>query len=334
MAEPKHDYPNDTNIDEKDQKPSKQPGSDTPKKRNFTQRQRNIASGYLFISPFYLLFAVFGVFPILFSFYLAFFRWDGLGPMEFVGFNNFAIIFNDPLFWKSIYNTIIIGIMGTAPQLIVAILIAFALNSALIRMKSIFRLAIFLPYVTSIVAVAIVFSVIFSNQDSGLVNSVIVFFGGDPVTWTRSEWGTKFAISAMVFWRWVGYNTIIYLAGMQSIPNDLYEAAKMDGATIRQQIQYITIPMLKPFILFTVFTATIGALQIFAEPHIFQGRGGRPEGISVVLYLYRDAFNSNAFGTASATAIVLFFIIIIFSTMNMYVTNRIGQPAKRKKVKA
>lgn len=299
-----------------------------PKKRSFSQRQRNMASGYMFISPFYLLFAVFGVFPILFSFYLAFFRWDGLGDMEFVGFNNFNIIFNDPLFWKSLYNTIMIGLMGTAPQLLAAILLAFALNSVLIRFKSVFRLAIFLPYVTSIVAVAIVFSVIFSNQDSGLVNTVLGVFGIDPITWTRSEWGTKAAIATMIFWRWVGYNTIIYLAGMQSIPNDLYEAAKIDGATLRQQIWHITIPMLKPFIIFTVFTATIGALQIFAEPHIFQGRAGRPEGMSVVLYLYRDAFGSNFFGTASATAIVLFFIIIIFSSLNLYFANRIGRSKK------
>lgn len=312
-----------SSIDFKDKKEPK-----SPKKRSFSQRQRNMVSGYLFISPFYLLFAIFGIFPILFSFYLAFFRWDGLGDMEYVGFNNFIIIFNDPLFWKSLYNTIMIGLMGTAPQLIVALLLAFALNSALIKFKGLFRLAIFLPYVTSIVAVAIVFSVIFSNQDSGLVNSILGIFGIEPVTWTRSEWGTKVAIATMVFWRWVGYNTIIYLAGMQSIPNDLYEAAKIDGASLRQQIMHITIPMLKPFILFTVFTATIGALQIFAEPHIFQGRGGRPEGISVVLYLYRDAFSSNFFGTASATAIVLFFIIIIFSSLNMYFANRIGRSSK------
>ncbi|GEL08324.1 carbohydrate ABC transporter membrane protein 1 (CUT1 family) [Salisediminibacterium halotolerans] len=312
--------------DENDKKPSKDPNK-KPKKRIYSQRQRNMMSGYLFISPFYLLFAVFGIFPILFSFYLGFFSWDGLGPMEFVGLNNFNIIFNDPLFWKSIYNTIMIGLMGTAPQLIAAILIAFALNSLLIRMKTVFRLAIFLPYVTSIVAVAIVFSVIFSNQESGLVNQAITFFGGDPVTWTRSEWGTKIAISVMVFWRWVGYNTLIYLAGMQSIPNDLYEAARIDGASLRQQIQYITIPMLKPFILFTVFTATIGALQLFAEPQIFQG-GARPEGMTVVLYLYRDAFGSNAFGTASAAALVLFFIVIIFSSMNMYFTNKIGRSSK------
>ncbi|WP_096190534.1 carbohydrate ABC transporter permease [Evansella halocellulosilytica] len=286
-------------------------------------------SGYLFISPFYLLFAVFGLFPIVFSFYLAFFRWDGLGDMTYVGLNNFTIIFQDPLFWKSVYNTIIIGLMGTAPQLVVGLLLAYALNSALVRYKSVFRVAIFLPYVTSIVAVAIVFSVIFSNQEGGLVNSFLGLFGVEPITWTRSEWGAKVAISAMIFWRWVGYNTIIYLAGMQSIPNDLYEAAKIDGASVRQQIWYITIPMLKPFIFFTVFTSTIGALQVFAEPQIFQGRGGREEGITIVLYLYREAFASNYFGTASATAIVLFLMIIVLAVTNLFLANRIGRTPRR-----
>ncbi|WP_412098137.1 carbohydrate ABC transporter permease [Halobacillus halophilus] len=320
QPQPKHEH----YYDDKQVEPGIPNQKESPKRRQLSQKKRNMISGYLFISPFYLLFAVFGLFPILFSFYLAFFKWDGLGEMTFVGLNNFVIIFNDPLFWKSLYNTIVIGLMGTAPQLLAALLLAFALNSALVKGQSLFRLAIFLPYVTSIVAVAIVFSVIFSNQESGLVNSIIGLFGMDPITWTRSEWGTKIAIATMVFWRWVGYNTIIYLAGMQSIPKDLYEAAKMDGASLRQQIIHITIPMLKPFILFTVFTATIGALQLFAEPQIFQGRGGRPEGISVVLYLYRDAFSSNFFGTASATAIVLFVLIIIISTINMYFTNRIG----------
>jgi cellobiose transport system permease protein len=270
-----HDGETENNV----KKPKK------PKKRLFSQKQKDMASGYLFISPFYLLFAVFGVFPILFSFYLAFFRWDGLGEMEFVGLNNFNIIFNDPLFWKSLYNTIIIGLMGTAPQLIAALLLAFALNSVLIKYKSVFRLAVFLPYVTSIVAVAIIFSVIFSNQESGLVNSFLGVFGIDPITWTRSEWGAKVAISAMIFWRWVGYNTIIYLAGMQAIPNDLYEAAKIDGATLRQQIWHITIPMLKPFIIFTVLQRQSGHCR-FSQSRIFSRDEAVVRKVSVSFFIF------------------------------------------------
>ncbi len=245
--------------------------------------------------------------------------------MEFVGLRNFELILGDALFWKSLSNTLIIGILGTVPQLIVAILLAFALNSAIVRFKNFFRVSIFLPYVTSTVAVAIVFGIMFNNQDFGLINIVIGWFGIDPVSWGTTEWGVKIAIATMIFWRWVGYNTIIYLAGLQSIPYDLYEAAKIDGATVYQQIRYITIPMLKPVIIFTVFLSTIGSLQIFAEPLVFLGRTFREEGMTVVLYLWREAFVNMAFGPASATALILFVIIILFSSINMYIANRIGK---------
>ncbi|WP_227394856.1 carbohydrate ABC transporter permease [Jeotgalibacillus aurantiacus] len=299
-------------------------------KRSMSQEKRNSIAGYLFVSPFFILFAIFGLFPMLFSFYLAFFKWNGLGEMTFNGINNFTIIFNDPIFWKSIYNTVVIGLLGTVPQLIVAFLLAYALNAQALRFKNTFRVAIFMPYVTSIVAVAILFSIIFNSQSFGLVNSILGVFGVDPIVFTQSEWGAKIAIATMIFWRWVGYNTIIYLAGMQSISSDLYEAAKIDGATLSQQLRYITLPMLKPFILFTVFMGTIGSLQIFTEPLIFFGGNLREEGITVVAYLYRDAFENNFFGTASATAIVLFGIIMIFSVLNLLITNRLGRGKARK----
>ncbi|QTN00457.1 ABC transporter permease subunit [Sediminibacillus dalangtanensis] len=298
------------------------------KKRPFfhlSEKKKDALSGYLYISPFYLLFAVFGLFPMLFSFYLGFQKWNGLGEMEFVGLQNFRFVLSDPIFWKSLFNTAAIGIIGTLPQLIIGIILAYALNSALLKFKSFFRVSIFMPYVTSTVAVAIVFGVMFNSQDFGLVNVVLNWLGFDSVSWSTSEWGVKIAISTMVFWRWVGYNTIIYLAGLQGIPNDLYEAAKIDGASIRQQIQYITIPMLKPIIILTVFLSTIGAMQLFTEPLVFLGRSFREEGITVVLYLYREAFSNMAFGTASATAIILFFIIIVLSSINVFFTNRIGR---------
>ncbi|PPA71163.1 cytochrome C biogenesis protein [Jeotgalibacillus proteolyticus] len=259
---------------------------------------------------------------MLFSFYLGFQRWNGLGEMEFVGFQNFAFVIEDPIFWKALYNTIIMGALGTFPQLIVAIFLAFALNSALVKFQSAFRAAFFLPYVTSTVAVAIIFGVMFSNQDFGLINVFLNLVGLDSVSWQTNEWGVKIAVAVMVFWRWLGYNTIIYLAGMQGIPNDLYEAATIDGATVWQKIRFITIPMLRPIIIFTVFLSTIGALQLFTEPLIFLGGGLRQEGITVVLYLWREAFSNMAFGTASASAIILFLIIIVFAAVNSFVVNK------------
>jgi cellobiose transport system permease protein len=297
-------------------------------RKRVTEKRKDSLYGYFFISPFYIIFFIFGLFPILFSFYLSLQRWNGLGEMEYVGFRNFKLILDDPFFWKSIYNTFVMAIMSTLPQLIIAFLLAFALNSAFVKMKGFFRVSFFLPNVTSIVAVAIVFGTLFTNSPTGLVNALIGIFGIEPINWGTSEWGIKWAISSMVFWRWVGYNTIIYLAGLQSIPQDLYEAAKIDGASIRQQILYITIPMMRPVIIFTVFISTIGALQLFTEPLVFLGSTLREEGVTVVLYLYREAFTNNAFGTASASAVVLFFIIIVISIINLQIAKRIGNSGK------
>ncbi|GAM12344.1 carbohydrate ABC transporter permease [Mesobacillus selenatarsenatis] len=294
-------------------------------KRSFTEKKKEALAGYLYISPFFILFAIFGLFPILFSFYLGFHKWNGFGEMEYVGFKNFNLILSDPLFWKSLSNTMIMWILGTLPQLLIGIILAYALNAAIIKYKSIFRVSVFMPYVTSTVAVAIVFGIMFNDQPFGLFNIIIGWFGMDPINWTTSDWGLKIAISTMVFWRWVGYNTIIYLAGLQAIPSELYEAATIDGASTRQKIQYITIPMLKPIIILTVFTSTIGALQLFTEPLIMVGRTYREEGLTVVLYLYREAFNNMAFGTASATAIILFLIIVVLSSINVFIANRIGK---------
>lgn len=291
----------------------------------FSEKKKEALAGYLYISPFFILFAVFGLFPMIFSFYLGFQKWGGIGEMEFVGLKNFSLILTDPLFWKSLSNTLILWVMGTIPQLFIGIVLAYALNSALIKFMGIFRVSIFMPYVTSTVAVAIVFGIMFNDEPFGLINIITGWFGMDPVNWTTSEWGVKIAIAAMVFWRWIGYNTIIYLAGLQAIPKELYEAAIIDGATLRQKIQYITIPLLRPIIILTVFTSTIGALQLFTEPLILVGRSYREEGMTVVLYLYREAFANMAFGTASATAIILFAIIIIFSSINVLVANRIGR---------
>ncbi|MFZ0370582.1 MAG: sugar ABC transporter permease [Halobacillus sp.] len=304
-----------------------------PKKRKLSESKKDMLSGYLYVAPFFIIFGIIGLYPAIFSIYLAFQKWSGFGEMEYVGMQNFTLVLQDPLFWKSLYNTLIIGVMGTAPQLLVGIILAYFLNLAVIKFTNFFRVTIFMPYITSMVAVALVFGVFFSNNESALANYVIGWFGVDPINWKTSEWGAKIAISLMVFWRWVGYNTIIYLAGLQSIPKDLYEAAKIDGANGVQQFFHITIPLLKPFIVLTVFMSTVGALQLFAEPTVFLGGSAfnRDEAMTVVMYLYRDAFNLNSFGTASATAVLLLIIIVIIASINTWLTSG---SKRRKKVRA
>jgi cellobiose transport system permease protein len=297
------------------------------KKRYMSEAKKDMISGYLYIAPFFIIFAIIGLYPVLFSIFLGFQKWNGLSPMTFAGLDNFRVVLTDPLFWKAVYNTIVMGIMGTAPQIVFGILFAYLLNLAFLKFNNFFRVTIFMPYITSMVAVALIFSVLFSDHESSLANYVLSLAGLDPVHWGTSEWGTKIAISIMVFWRWVGYNTIIYLAGIQSISNDLYEAATIDGANKFQQLIYITMPMLKPFIVLTVFTSTVGALQLFSEPTIFLGTSAftRDEAMTIVMYLYRDAFKLQSFGTASATAIILLVIIVFFATINTLLTSGFGR---------
>ncbi|QUW21525.1 sugar ABC transporter permease [Sporosarcina sp. Marseille-Q4063] len=272
---------------------------------------------YLLISPFFLIFAIFGVFPILFSIYLALSSWDGIGTMEFVGLKNFKFLVSDTLFWKSIGNTFIIWFLSTVPMIILALIVAFLLNSAFLKFSGFYKTLYFLPNVTAIVAVAIVFSVIFA-PNYGLINYMLNLIGFEAVDWHNNSIGVKVAISAMIIWRWTGYNAIIFLAGLQKISGDLYEAARIDGANSFEIFTKITIPLLKPVILFVVITSTIGGMQTFVEPQLLVGNSGGAGGggLTIVLYLYQQAFVKNLFGYGSAIAIGLFIIIMLFSLIN------------------
>ena len=296
-------------------------------KRPFlTEQRRSRITAYTFISPFFILFSIFGLYPIFFTIYLSFFKWDALNPMKFVGLKNYELVTSDPTFWISFSNTLIMGLMGTVPQIMLALLIAVLLNSGMTRFKKTFRVLFFMPNITSIVAVTLVFSTLFGNN--GMINWLLSGLGLDSVAFNSGWWGVKIAISTMVMWRWTGYNAIIFLSGLQSIPTDLYEAARIDGANRRQQLTFITLPLLKPFVVFVTLLSTIGALQLFTEPYVFLGQSGtgstRQEGITMVTYLYSEAFRNGFFGTAAATAVLLFLVTIIFSVLNMLVSSRMG----------
>lgn len=295
-------------------------------KRRLSERKRDNLFAYLFISPFFIIFGIFGLYPILFTIYLSFFKWDALNPMKYIGLQNYQFVLEDSIFWTSFSNTLLISVMGTIPQLIMALFIAIFLNSAFTKFKQTFRVLYFMPNITSIVAVTLVFSAIYSNN--GMGNWLLDVFGLDAVAWNSGWWGVKIAIATMIMWRWTGYNMVIYLSGLQSIPADLYEAARIDGAGRFQQMIHITLPLLKPFIIFTVMMSTIGSLQLFTEPYVFLGQSGtsslRSEGITMVNYLYSEAFSNSFFGTAAATAVILLVFTIIFSMINMWASNKLG----------
>jgi cellobiose transport system permease protein len=280
------------------------------------KRFREYLPLYVAISPFYIIFAVFGIFPIGYSLYLAFHAWDGIGPMKYVGLEQFRYLLTDGDFYHSILVTFEIWVISTIPMLFIAMVIAVLLNSN-VRFRSAYRIAYFIPNITSLVAIAIIFGSVFANS-FGLGNAFLQAIGVGQVSWLSDPWGIKFAIAVMVIWRWTGYNAIIYLAGLQAIPGDLFEAARIDGASAIQTFFRVTVPMMRPIILFTVITSTIGGMQIFTEAQVLVGDTGGPgkAGLTMVLYLYQQAFTNSDFGYGAAIGWGLFVILILFSAIN------------------
>jgi len=280
---------------------------------------------YWFLAPFLLLFAVFGLFPLLFSLGLAFARWEptsGMGAMEWVGLENFVFALQDEWFWKSLGNTLWLGLASALPQHLIAVPLACALNGLHQRARNTLVGIYFMPYITSTVAIAILFSSLFST-DYGLINAALKALHAVPgldwllpaqaIDWLNDPDRLKPAIATVVFWRFVGFNTVLYLAALQTIPRDLYEAATMDGARRWQRFVYITLRGVKAMLLFGVTLSVIGSLQLFEEPFILtNGRGGNDQaGMTSAVYLYRLAFDFNDFGAASAMAWLLFALLAL-----------------------
>lgn len=291
---------------------------------------------YVLLSPFVLLFLVFGVFPLCFSFYLAFQTWEptaGLSSMKFVGLDNFAFAITDEWFWKSLKNTAWLALASGVPQHLIAIPLAYFIHTSFKRTRNAVIGAYFLPYITSTVAIAMMFSTLFST-DYGLINltlrslSNLPVLGGlfpvDPIDWLNRAENVKPAVALVVFWRYVGFNTVLYLAALQTIPKDIYEAATMDGAGRWQQFWFITLPSLKPMIYFGVTLSVVGGLQLFEEPFILTGgRGGTDQaGMTTAMYMYRTAFEFNDFGAASALSWLLFVVVALLT----WLTNRAFKP--------
>jgi len=282
---------------------------------------------YVLISPFLVLFAIFGVFPLGFSLYLGFMSWEptsGLDAMRYVGLENFAFALEDAWFWKAMKNTGWLALMSGVPQHLVAIPLAAFIHASFKRLRDGVIGAYFVPYITSTVAIAILFSSLFST-DYGLINAGLKSaFGIENIDWLGQPQYVKPSIAIIVFWRYVGFNVVLYLAALQTIPKDLYEAATMDGAGRFQQFWYITLPGLRPMIFFGVTLSVIGGLQLFEEPFILTGGKGGPDqsGMTAAVYLYRMAFDFNDFGGASAMSWLLFAVVALLT----WVTNRLLRP--------
>lgn len=301
----------------------------TTKKKIKKKEPFNITP-YIFIVPFFITFLTFSAFPIFYSLYLSFFSWNGIKEMQYVGFRNYSfIILKDSYFWRSLLNTIVICVLSGVPQHVVALSFAFILNEGLVKLKNFFKGVFFLPYITSTAAITIILS-FFLGAQYGLINQFLRYlnnigflqifmniqipfeFYQGPILW--------FSLAFIIFWKWVGWNVIIYLAGLQTIPRSLYESAQIDGASWFQIFYQITLPLLKPIIFFATSLTIIYGLQIFDEPVIWITIPGLFSndsfyGFTTAVYMYAYAFTWGKFGVATASSYLLCIIILFVSTI-------------------
>ena len=286
------------------------------------------ASPYLYIAPFFILFALVGLFPLVYTFVVSINDWDLLsGPGDWVGLENYAAELADPYFWNSLFNTFSIFLLSAIPQLVAATFIAAILDQNL-RAKTFWRMGVLLPYVVTPVAVTLIFSSAF-DEKYGLINNLLQTLNLDPVAWKSEVFPSHLAIASMVNWRWTGYNALILLAAMQAVPRELHESAALDGAGAFRRFFSITLPGIRPSMIFVVITATVGGLQIFTEPKLFNPSsstlgGPNREYQTTVLYLWDLAFNRGDFGKASAVAWLLFLIIVAVGLLNFFISRSIA----------
>lgn len=252
--------------------------------------------------------------------------------MEWAGLSQYQYLVSDSEFWSSIGTTIVIWALATFPMIFLAMVTAVMLNSA-VRFKNLYRVAYFLPNVTSVVAIAIIFGSVFSTN-FGLVNAFLQAIGFDQIAWLNTPWGIRIAIATLMTWQWTGYNAIIFLAGLQTVPSELYEAARMDGAGPVQTFFRITLPMMRPVLLFVLVVSTVTGLQSFSEPQVllqntsndstFSGGPGHA-GRTMVLYFFQQTFDNNDFGYGAAVAWGIFLVVVLFSIINWRLVQRRGE---------
>jgi ABC-type sugar transport system permease subunit len=286
-------------------------------------RRWRAAAPYVFISPFFIIFLAFGLLPILFSLVVSVFDWRGTTPGAYVGLANYRILLNDPSFYKALWNTVYVWIGSVPTMIFLALVFAVILNSRLVRFRGLFRTLYFLPVVTSLLIAGLIFSLLFSSS-FGLVNRVLDPLGIGPINWLADPNWMKVTLILALLWRWIGNDVVLMLAGLQQIPTDLYEAAKVDGASEVQTLWHITVPLMRPVILFDVIISTIGAFNLFAEPFALFGPGGGIEqsGLVTGTLLYQYAFVYFKFGYGSALAWVLAMVIFALSMIQLRLGNR------------
>lgn len=283
----------------------------------FKVNQRN--APYYFLVPVVIVFSIFMIYPIIKSFQLSFFAFEG-GKYNFVGLGNYLSLMKDATFKKALLNTFVYLLVQVPVMVFLSLLLAYLMDQTFVRWKPFFRMSVFLPAITSLVAYSLIFKLLLNNE-YGLVNYLLNIFGLEGVNWLGGSISAKISVMVAITWRWTGYNTVIMLAGLQNIPNEIYEAADIDGASRTQKFFKIILPNMRPIILFSAITSTIGTLQLFDEPYILTNGGPDGATITVAQYLYNSGFRYIKFGYAAAISYVLLIIIAVLS----YIQFKVGE---------
>jgi cellobiose transport system permease protein len=281
---------------------------------------------YLAVAPFFTIFLLFSVFPVAFSFYLGFNQWDGFSAPTFVGFENYIRALGDPVFQKAIWNTVYLWFWSTVLTVGLALVLAVLVNEYILFGRTYFRMVFLMPLLVAPAIAAIILRIFFTSN-GGVVNLLYGAATGTPsyFDWLGSEFWIKPLVVLLVIWRWTGWHMIIFLAGLQSIPRDLYEAARIDGAGRWTLFSRITVPLLLPTLAFSITTATLGGMQMFDEPFVLtQGLGGTNNASTTLgMYLYATAFTNFDFGLGAAVSWYIFAAVVMMTLLYRSVTRRL-----------
>ena len=284
------------------------------------------AAPWTFVAPALLVIGVFFALPVFAALLLSLTDFDlyalaNLKNLRFVGFGNYVDVLRTPLFWKSLVNTLYFVAVGVPLSIAASLGAALLLNSPLARFRGFFRTALFAPVVTTVVAVALIWRYLFHTR-YGLINYALQHLGIAPIDWLGDPHWSMPAIILFAVWKNFGYNMIILLAGLQGIPADLYEAARIDGATRWQQFRYITLPLLQPVMLLVAIITVAGYFQLFAEPYVMTRGDPLQSTVSVLYYMYEEGFKWWSLGRASAIAFLLFALTLAVTRILLYFSRR------------
>ena len=275
----------------------------------------------LFISPFYVLFAVFMVYPVGFSVWLSLHQWRGVGEMQWIGLDNYRTLRHDRLFWETMRNAVILFLVYVPLMTFAAVVVASILNTGFLRLQGLWRALIFLPHITSMVAAGYTFRLMLDTH-SGAANAVMGWLGLGPVPWLDDRWWARVSLGLLMVWSWLGYNTVIMLAGLQTIPPELAEAARVDGAGRVQVFRHITVPLLRPVIAFALTLSVIGTFQMYTEPLILTQGGPFRSTRTPVMEIFATTFENVKFGYAAAMSYVYFAVIVVVTLVQFRFVGR------------